>query len=97
MESTIDGLPVYLVSVNSISETNHGFQGQELHGYEKLKKIIHKRGIDIPIVLYHHNNELRICDGWHRWKIYKELQISEIPAVIFNSIEECHPKESIKW
>jgi len=97
----IDGLEIFCVKVEEISEVDHAYQNTEIDYqqkcYTQLREKIARRGFTLPIVLYREGKELRICDGWHRWKIAKALNIHEIPCVIFNSRTECKPTPSLRW
>ncbi len=94
----IDSLSIYLVKVSEITEKDHGCEGQDLEPYyDRLKQRISKKGILVPVVLYVVNTGYGVCDGWHRWKIAKELSIETIPAVIFDTIKDCYPTENLRW
>lgn len=98
----IDGLLIHNINVNDITDVGHACESEDINYHYKyygksLSHSIKKRGIQTPLVLYKYNNELRICDGWNRWILAKELGIQNIPAVIFNSKLECHPTENLKW
>lgn len=99
MTQYIDNMIIHSILVNDISEIDHAYQGKEIEKdyYYKLENKIIKFGFTIPIVLYKDNGLLKICDGWHRWKIAKKIGLSKIPCVIFESLEECKPTDNLKW
>lgn len=100
----IDGLIVYEVSLEEIIDKNHGYEGKELD-YSgvwdkyivRLRNSIEKNGVGTPIVLYRAGDKYEICDGWHRWRISKDLGYKSIRAVIFDSLDDCHPTENLRW
>lgn len=99
MQKEIDDLKIELVDVDLITEEGHGCCGQELVSpYDiYLQKEIQMFGLELPIVLYWENFMLKIADGWHRWKSFRNLGIKTIPAVVFNSKKDCHPTKNLQW
>lgn len=49
----------------------------------------------VNIQLY--KKQLRICDGWHRWKIANILGWKNIASIIFPSLKSCYPTPNIRW
>ncbi len=93
----LDGLCVFSVPIADISDKDHSMDGKELENYYSFltKEMIN--GQETPIVLYIKDNQLLICDGWHRWKVAQILKWETIEAVIFESINDCYPTENMPW
>jgi len=59
-----------------VDEDNPNSMSEEK--FNSLKKVIKKYGFIVPIIT---NNELMIADGFHRWKVARELGMREVPVI----------------
>jgi len=74
----IDVPKAELINRNEIltDDTNPNVMDKE--SYEALKEVIKKYGFIIPIIT---NKDLKIADGFHRWKAARDLGIEEVPVI----------------
>lgn len=96
----IDELTVYMVPIADISECGHSYEGSEINFENKVYANVKSNmtlNLYTPIVLYCFKKQLRICDGWHRWKIANILRWKNIASIIFPSLKSCYPTPNIRW
>jgi len=65
------------VDINSIKANNYNPNFMPSDLMEALKKDIHARGLEYPVIIRKDNQE--IIDGWHRWTCCKSLGWNQIP------------------
>lgn len=91
----IDELTVYMVPIADISECGHSYEGSEINFENKVYANVKSNmtlNLYTPI-----KKQLRICDGWHRWKIANILGWKNIASIIFPSLKSCYPTPNIRW
>jgi len=67
-----------IVSIGRIIVDNSNPNEMSKDSFEALKKNITKYGFLVLIIT---NSELKIADGFHRWKAARELGMSEVPVI----------------